>query len=154
MTRVYLLILFLVLNFGGLALGNWFMGEGPNSTWYTNLNKAPWTPPGWVFGVSWTVIMICFSIYLSYLFSIRYSAVVTGVFTLAFLLNVSWNYFFFNQRLTQVALIVIIVLTLTIFYLYTTFRDDQLNTMKYLLLPYLVWLCIATSLNAYVVLNN
>ena len=154
MRRVYLLILFLVINFGGLALGNWFMGEGATSTWYNTLNKAPWTPPGWVFGVSWTLIMICFSIYLTYLFSIRYSKVVTAVFALAFLLNVSWNYVFFSQHLVSIALAIIIALTLTIFYLYVTFRDDKLNKMKYLLLPYLVWLTIATSLNAYVVIYN
>lgn len=154
MKNVYLLILFLAINFGGLALGNWFMGEGATSAWYTNLNKAPWTPPGWVFGVSWVLIMICFSIYSAYLFSIRFSAVVTAVFVFAFLLNVSWNYFFFNQHSTKIALAIIIALTLTIFYFFITFGDDKLSSLKYLLLPYLIWLCIATSLNAYVVLNN
>ena len=48
-------ILFLIINFGGLAIGNWFMNNGPISEWYLNLNKAPWTPPGWVFGVAWTI---------------------------------------------------------------------------------------------------
>ena len=50
------LLFFLLLNFGALALGGFLMGEGPSSAWYSNLNKAPWTPPGWVFGASWTVI--------------------------------------------------------------------------------------------------
>lgn len=154
MKRVYLLILFLIINFGGLALGHWFMGDGANSDWYTNLNKAPWTPAGWVFGVSWTLIMICFSIYLTYLFSIRSSVVVTAVYGLAFLLNISWNYFFFQKHLTSIALGIILLLTLTIFYLYITFQDDKLSKMKHFLLPYLVWLSIATSLNAYVVINN
>ena len=44
------------------------MANGPQTEWYLNLNKAHWTPPGWVFGAAWTTIMICFSIYLSYLF--------------------------------------------------------------------------------------
>ena len=43
------LLFFLLLNFGGLALGSFLMGEGPTGMWYSNLNKAPWTPPGWVF---------------------------------------------------------------------------------------------------------
>ena len=60
MKQVKLTILFLVINFGGLAVGNWLMGAGPTGDWYTNINKAPWTPPGWVFGASWTLIMICF----------------------------------------------------------------------------------------------
>jgi translocator protein len=29
-----------------------------------------------------------------------------------------------------------------------------LSRLKYLLLPYIIWLCIATSLNGYVVFNN
>ena len=44
------------------------MNNGPQTDWYSNLNKAPWTPPGWVFGFAWTTIMLCFSIYLIALF--------------------------------------------------------------------------------------
>ena len=61
-------IFFLFINFGSLALGSWLMNNGPQSEWYIQLNKAPWTPAGWVFGVAWTTIMICFSLYLAKLF--------------------------------------------------------------------------------------
>ena len=154
MKKIYLFILFLIINFGGLALGNWFMGDAVTSEWYTNLNKAPWTPPGWVFGATWTLIMICFSAYLSYLFTIRNSKFVIFVYTIAVILNVSWNYIFFNQQLTNLALVNIILLTLVITYFFITFCDDELSKLKYLLLPYIIWLCIATSLNGYVVFNN
>ncbi|WP_344713694.1 MULTISPECIES: TspO/MBR family protein [Winogradskyella] len=154
MKKIYLFILFLIINFGGLALGNWFMGDAVTSEWYTNLNKAPWTPPGWVFGATWTLIMICFSAYLSYLFTIRNSKFVIFVYTIAVILNVSWNYIFFNQQLTNLALINITLLTLVIAYFFITFCDDELSKLKYLLLPYIIWLCIATSLNGYVVFNN
>lgn len=154
MKKVSFLILFLVINFGGLAIGNWFMGDAVTSEWYTNLNKAPWTPPGWVFGATWTLLMICFSIYLTYLFSLRNSKFVITIYSLAVLLNVSWNYIFFNQRLTTLALISISALTLVIVYLFVSFGDDKLSKMRYLLLPYMIWLCIATSLNGYIVFNN
>jgi len=62
------IIFFLIINFGGLVFGSWLMNNGPQTEWYQALNKAPWTPPGWVFGAAWTTIMICFSIYLGYLF--------------------------------------------------------------------------------------
>jgi len=130
------------------------MGNAVTSEWYTNLNKAPWTPPGWVFGATWTLIMICFSAYLSYLFTIRNSKFVIFVYTIAVILNVSWNYIFFNQQLTNLALINITLLTLVIAYFFITFCDDELSKLKYLLLPYIIWLCIATSLNGYVVFNN
>lgn len=154
MKKIYLFILFLIINFGGLAIGSWFMGDAISGEWYSNLNKAPWTPPGRVFGVAWTLIMLCFSVYLSFLFSIRHSRVVVFVYTIAVVLNVSWNYLFFNQQLTTFALVNIASLTLVIFYLFITFRDDKLRHLKYLLLPYIIWLCIATSLNTYVVFNN
>ena len=61
------IFLFLIINFGGLFIGGLFTGEGVPSDWYQNLNKAPWTPPGWVFGAAWTTIMICFSVYMAIL---------------------------------------------------------------------------------------
>jgi len=152
--KIYLLILFFVINFGGLALGSYLMNDGPTSAWYTSLNQAPWTPAGWVFGAAWTLIMVCFSIYLYYLFSFRKSKFVIIIYSIAVLLNISWNYIFFNQHLTSIGLINIVVLTLVIIYLYISFGDEKLSKMKYLLLPYIIWLCIATSLNAYIVFNN
>ncbi|WP_092467102.1 TspO/MBR family protein [Winogradskyella thalassocola] len=154
MKKVYLFILFLIINFAGLALGSFFMGDAITGEWYSNLNKAPWTPPGWVFGATWTLIMICFSVYLSYLFTIRNSKFVISIYTIAVVLNVSWNYLFFNQQLPNLALVNIILLTLVIMYFFITFGDDRLSRLKYLLLPYIIWLCIATSLNGYVVFNN
>ena len=149
-----LLILFLVINFGSLAIGSWLMGDGATSSWYTNLNKAPWTPPGWVFGAAWTFIMICFSVYLSYLFKDFKSPILIGVFTSQVILNIAWNFLFFNQHLVFMALIAIALLTIIVFYFFFTYRMDAMNSWRYLLLPYMIWLCIATSLNLYVLLYN
>jgi benzodiazapine receptor len=60
------IIIFLIINFAGLGLGSLFTSDGVASQWYTNLNQAPWTPPGWVFGAAWTTIMICFAFYMAY----------------------------------------------------------------------------------------
>jgi benzodiazapine receptor len=152
--KVYLLILFLSLNFGGLALGNWFMGDAVTSAFYSSLNKAPWTPPGWVFGIVWTFIMLCFSWYLAELFVLRATPRLLQVYAFALSLNVSWNWVFFNQKAMSIGLIILIVLTFLIFYFFITFRSDRLKYAKYLLVPYLIWLCIATSLNGYIVFNN
>jgi benzodiazapine receptor len=130
------------------------MGDGPSGIWYNSLDKASWTPPGWVFGVVWTLIMICFSIYLSFLFSLRKSKYVTTIYGIALLLNISWNYLFFNQHFTSIALYNLIALALVIIYLFISFGDDELSKMRYLLVPYILWLCIAISLNGYVVLIN
>jgi len=107
MKQIKLTLLFLMINFGGLAIGSWLMNNGPMTDWYTHLNQAPWSPPGWVFGVAWTLIMICFSVYLGHLFIRNYSLKLTFIFFIQFILNVSWNYFFFNQHLILFGFIVI-----------------------------------------------
>lgn len=146
--------IFLIINFGGLAIGSFLMNNGPISDWYSNLNKAPWTPPGWVFGVAWTAIMICFSIYLAKIFtSEKNKKNILIAFLVQFILNVSWNFLFFNQHLVFVALIGIVLLTSLLFYFYFILSKN-IGKYKLLLLPYMIWLCIATSLNLYVFLNN
>ena len=154
MKGIKLLILFLIINFGGLAIGGWLMNNGPSSDWYINLNQAPWTPPGWVFGFAWTSIMICFSIYLASHFSILKGNAIKWIFALQVFLNVIWNYVFFNQHLIALGLVVITALSIVIFYYFFKFRKDRLKQMRWLLLPYMIWLCIATSLNAYILINN
>ncbi len=146
-------ILFLIINFGGLAIGNWFMNNGPISEWYLNLNKAPWTPPGWVFGVAWTIIMICFSVYLGKLFLEQDNSKNRIVFFIQFLLNVSWNYIFFNQQWVLFGLLNITLLTSLIF-IYFFKLSNKVKNYKYLLLPYMIWLSIATSLNLYILIHN
>jgi tryptophan-rich sensory protein len=49
----YRIILFIVINFSALAIGSYFTENGVSSDWYMSLEKAPWNPPGWVFGVAW-----------------------------------------------------------------------------------------------------
>jgi len=60
-------IIFLILNFTALAIGGLFTGKGVPSDWYQDLNQAPWTPPGWVFGFMWTFIMISYAVYMAHL---------------------------------------------------------------------------------------
>jgi tryptophan-rich sensory protein len=151
MSLLKYILLFLILNFSALGFGSWLMDNGPQSEWYSNLNQAPWTPPGWVFGVAWTTIMICFSIFMAYLYTKSPTKEVVLLFSLQFVLNVIWNFIFFNQHQIGLGLIVILLLTILIFYFFFRFSAIQ---SRYLLLPYMIWLCVATSLNAYIFFNN
>lgn len=148
------IIIFAILNFGALGLGAYFMGEGPSSGWYQNLNKAPWTPPGWVFGVAWTTIMICFSVYMAELWdnSVSINLVIT-MFAIQWVLNVMWNPSFFKYQQVLLGLIIITLLTVVVAKLF--FSNLSLLGYKSIwLLPYLIWLFIATSLNAYIFIKN
>ena len=153
MKQLLLFLMFSVINFGGLAFGSWLMDNGPLSDWYTNLNQAPWTPPGWIFGVAWTIIMLCFSVYLSKLFTVIKTKQLITVYILQVILNVSWNFIFFNLHQVLFALMTIILLTVVIFYMFFKYKKTA-NNISFLLLPYMVWLIIATSLNAYILIYN
>ena len=145
--------IFLILNFGALAIGSLLMDNGPQSNWYINLNQAPWTPAGWVFGVAWTIIMFCFSVYMAYLYKLKPTNMVIVLFTIQFVFNVIWNYAFFNQHFIGIGFILILLLT-CIVATFTFLFKKEMGLKTILILPYLIWLCIASSLNGYILLNN
>lgn len=152
--NVQYILLFIVLNFGALAIGSYFMNSGPSSNWYLTLKKAPWTPPGWVFGVAWFSIMICYSIYMANLILIsEFKFFIWIVFSIQFILNISWNYFFFNQHLTMLGFLNIGLLTIVVGYFLFNFSGTmRLSTLW--IAPYFVWLLLASSLNLYIVIKN
>ncbi len=148
------LTLFLIINFAALGLGSLFTSSGVNSEWYQSLNQAPWTPPGWVFGVVWTTVMVCFSFYMAFLWGETKNLKLVGLlFGLQWVLNVAWNPVFFQLKETSFGLILISGLTLLVG-CFLFFYWSDLKWKSLLIAPYFIWLLIATSLNAYIVLNN
>ena len=148
------LFIFLVLNFGALAIGGLFTGTGVPSDWYVDLNKAPWTPPGWVFGAAWTTIMICFSFYMAFLWKLgEHKNKIVILFSIQWVLNVGWNPVFFYFHEVAAGLFIISLLTLLVAYFLFTYWPT-LKVKSMLILPYLIWLIIATSLNGYILFNN
>jgi benzodiazapine receptor len=148
------LVIFLFLNFVALAIGGTLMGDGASSDWYLQLNKAPWTPPGWSFGVAWTVIMIGFAIYMSYAFeAVSNKPALLILFGIQWILNTSWSPLFFRYHQSMSGLLIISLLTFLVAYLLFA-NLPRLKAKTLFILPYFVWLLIATSLNAYIVIRN
>ncbi len=148
------IILFLLLNFAALAIGGLFTGPGVTSDWYTSLNQAPWTPPGWVFGTAWTSIMIFFALYIAYAYErVKSKKRLVLLFAIQWILNVAWNPIFFEFHQTIAALVTISALTLLTGYMLITYHKN-LKILSLMLLPYVIWLCVATSLNGYILFNN
>lgn len=142
------LILFIVINFGTLALGSYLMGGSPaENSWYLKLNQAPWTPPGYFFGLAWTTIMILFSIFLQKNF--KSNTTFISLLVLHYFLNIFWNLVFFNWHLLTVGCVMIALLFLTVFSFLFIVEKSKRTSSILLLLPYLIWLCVAFSLNLY-----
>lgn len=149
-------LMFLVINFAALGLGGLFTGNPGNDTWYQSLNKAPWTPPGWVFGAAWFTIMLCFSFFMYYASNklpANFTTTFYILFALQFFLNILWNPIFFKCHFVTGGLIVIVMLTLLVAW-FTYYGFKNFGWVGLCVTPYIIWLIIATSLNAYVLIKN
>ena len=147
------LFIFLVFNFLALAVAGLFTSKGVLSDWYANLNKAPWTPPSWCFGMAWSLIMVCFAFYMAYLLPLVYKKQLLVLYGVQLVLNVLWSPVFFESHLTKIALSILILLTILIGLMMLRYWKF-LKAKSLFLLPYLLWLLVAVSLNGVVVWGN
>ena len=109
--------IFLILNFTALAFGGLFTSKGVPSEWYLSLLKAPWTPPGWVFGFAWSIIMICYGFYMGFLYNTNSKkTTIIILYVLQLFLNISWNPVFFKFHYVLLGFIVISLLTITVIF--------------------------------------
>jgi benzodiazapine receptor len=147
-------IAFLILNFLALAVGGLFTGKGVPSEWYVNLARAPWEPPGWVFGSAWTTIMLLFAVFMSLAWGkVEDRKVLVRFYSIQWILNILWNPLFFYLHWSGLALFEIILLTSLMAFI-TIYYWRAMKWAVLLLSPYVIWLCIATSLNAYAFFYN
>lgn len=143
-------VLFLILNFGALFIGAQLMGSPVQNQWYQQIEKAPWTPPGWVFGTAWFTIMTLFSVFLARNFQ-KNSKSWWLIYGFHLLLNISWNPLFFQWHWVIVAMFILTFLFITVCWF---LWEGKSILDKLFMLPYFLWLLIAGSLNAYVWIFN
>jgi benzodiazapine receptor len=125
--------------------------------WYRSLRNPSWRPPGWAFGPIWTVIAVftAGSALLAWNSATTEAerATTIGLFALNAVLNVARNLLFFKLRRPDWALIEVIALWLSILALMIAFYP-RAPWAAALLLPYLLWVSIATVLNLVTVRLN
>jgi tryptophan-rich sensory protein len=129
----------------------------PNiATWYATLNKPPFTPPNWAFGPVWITLYTLMGIALWLIWSKGVSKKTLPAFYLfaaQLLLNAIWSILFFGLRSPLYGLLTIIPLWLLI--ACTILKFYKINkTAAYLLVPYILWVTVATYLNLGVWLLN
>lgn len=145
----YSLVLFIVFCLALEAIGGYWTSQTV-STWYPLLKKPFWTPPGWVFGPVWTIlyIMIALSGWLIYKEKHSYQrSLALGFYGSQLTLNLLWSFFFFYLKSPFLGLIDIVLLLLLILStIITAWSVRPLAAI--LLIPYLIWVLYATTLNA------
>lgn len=123
------------------------------SLWYVSLEKPVFQPPGWVFGVVWSIVYVLYgtSLTLAQLKSVPSKVYI--LYGLQALLNILWCLFFFTWHMLYTSLIIIIGYIIVT---YLTVRKAYGYTKAgaLLLIPQGVWLIIATVLNYMIILLN
>ena len=153
---IALLAVSLVLVLAVAAIGG-MVTTGGLRDWYDGLDRAPWNPPGWVFGPAWTVLYVLMAVaaWLVARTGLEQRAVqvALALYLAQLALNLAWSWLFFGAREPGWALVDIVLLcALVAATMAAFFRVDA--TAGWLLTPYLAWLLFATSLNVWIVLKN
>ena len=84
---------------------------------------------------------------------VRERKVLVRLYSIQWILNILWNPLFFYMHWSGLALFEIILLTILLAFI-TIYYWREMKWAVLLLSPYVIWLCIATSLNAYVFFYN
>ena len=140
--RVILSVLFIAVV---AVLGSLFTDT--MSGWYQGLIKPALQPPGFVFGVAWTILYILMAISLS-LITVQPERPkkILWLYAGSGILNVLWSYTFFILHNPGGALAILFMLIALGILLYASVRKINAPA-AYLLIPYLVWLAFALYLN-------
>lgn len=125
------------------------------SSWYDSLDKPPLQPPGWVFGVVWTILYIATGVALYLIWRSKSSdkALAYVLFGVHMILNASWSLVFFGLQQPWFGLVVIVALLVTIALCIIHFQRIS-RWASWLFIPYLAWVAFATYLNAGVAILN
>jgi benzodiazapine receptor len=132
---------------GGLM--GYLSNSGFENGWYAALRKPSFQPPGWAFGLVWTTLYTMMGIVLAAILNEPPSTMrrdALWLFGGQLALNFAWSPVFFGWRMIDAALVVIIVMLAMAAVTANYFRRLR-PIAGWLLLPYLLWLCLATALN-------
>jgi benzodiazapine receptor len=126
------------------------------STWYATLNKPWFTPPSWIFGPVWITLYILMGLALFLVWRSprsRTRDIGIALFTAQLAVNLFWSFAFFGLENTLYGVFTIIPLWIliaaTIYQFYKVSKGAA-----YLMVPYILWVSIATALNTAVYLLN
>lgn len=138
-----LLSIFLVACLAAGSTGGLF----PPGAWYRALNKPTWTPPDWVFPVTWMVLYICMAVAGARVAMLPDNGLAMAFWSLQIAFNALWTPVFFGLQNIRLGMAVVMALWLSVlFALLAMWQVDWVAGA--LFAPYLLWVTIAASLNA------
>ena len=119
------------------------------ANWYSKLKKPSWAPPSWVFGPVWTFLYILIIISFGKVFLAAFQNEIPFMIALPFILNLIFNLAFspiqFGLKNNILASVDVVIILGTLIWA-TVAIYPQISWVAYMQIPYLVWVCIATTL--------
>ena len=124
------------------------------SSWYAALQKPWFTPPNWLFAPVWLTLYFLMGATLYLLWGKRpQSGAALKAFAVQLALNVAWSAVFFGGHELLYGFVAIAALLLAIL-VTAAFSYSVSKGAAALLIPYIVWVTIASALNYYVFVLN
>ena len=121
---------------------------------YSELIKPPLAPPGYVFGIVWSILYILMGISYSILeVNKDLDEKIKKVYYIQLFVNALWSIIFFVLKLRFISIAWIILLIIFIIKMIKLFYNKN-KISAYLQIPYLIWTAFATYLNIGVYLLN
>ena len=122
--------------------------------WYPTLEKPSFSPPNWVFAPVWITLYTLMGISLYWIFTSKLKDnKALYVFSAQLILNALWSIVFFGFHSIFFALLIIILLWILILWTIILFYKMD-KKAGIILIPYLLWVSLATLLNYYIWILN
>ncbi|BBD98528.1 tryptophan-rich sensory protein [Sphingobium amiense] len=123
--------------------------SGYGNRWFDALEKPALMPPGWLFGVAWTILYILMGLAFAIVLHARGAkgrGAAIALFFLQLAMNLAWSPLFFRAHQVDGALLLIVALFAVVALTAALFWRIR-RVAGLLLLPYLGWLAFASFLN-------
>ena len=119
-----------------------------NISIYSEINKPPLAPPGFVFPIVWGILYILMGIssYLIYESDSPFKNQALGIYALQLFFNFFWSIFFFRFNWYLFAFLWLLVMIVLIIIMIDSFYKIK-PLAAYLQIPYLLWCLFAAYLN-------
>lgn len=122
-------------------------GLFPPGPWYRKLTKPSWTPPDWVFPVTWMVLYVCMAAAAARVASLPGNGMALAFWAMQIAFNGLWTPVFFGLRKIRLGMAVVGMLWLSVASaMIALWQVDLIAGL--LFVPYLIWVTIAATLNA------
>lgn len=134
----------------GIIAGNSF-------SFYKEIVRPPFSPPGWIFPIVWIILYALMGISAYFIYNskatVRQKNFALALYTIQLVVNFLWSIVFFRLKMLVFSVVIILLLLVLIcVMLYSFYRIRSVAV--YLNIPYLLWTAFASYLNIGVLILN